>query len=218
VSSSSEIAPARPPRRKLRAWAAGNPGNQAIRTEATEVLTRLAATPLAGEEPVVDVGCGTGWWLERLADAGVVRTRLYGVELDRARVAAARTRAPGATVEHADARKLGWPDASFAAAFLLLVLSSAGDRRSVARVLSETRRVVRPGGLVLIWEPAIVTPGRGTRFIGRGELRAGLGGAEIACEPLTVFPPLARQLDGSAYERLAKVRPLLTHRVLAYRR
>jgi SAM-dependent methyltransferase len=214
VSSSSDAAP----RRKLRAWSASNPGNIAIRSEVASVLLGLSDTQVAGEEPLVDVGCGTGWWLERLADAGVVRTRLHGVERDRARVAAARARVPGATIEHADARALGWPTGGFAAAFLLLVLSSAGDRRAVARVLHETRRVVRPGGLILIWEPAVITPARDTRFISRAEVRACLGNAELACEPVTVLPPLARRLPADAYERAAGFRPLLTHRVLAYRR
>jgi SAM-dependent methyltransferase len=133
-------------------------------------------------------------------------------------VAAARTRVPGATIEHADARALGWPTGGFGAAFLLLVLSSAGDRREVSRVLHETRRVVRPGGLILVWEPAVPTPARGTRLISRGELRASLGSAEVACEPVTLLPPLARVVGRDGYERLSALRPLLTHRVLAYRR
>jgi SAM-dependent methyltransferase len=206
-----------PPRRR-RAWAADNPGNIAIRDEADRVLSRAAAPEIAGDGLLLDVGCGTGWWLERLAQRGVAPARLHGVELDEARVGAAAARVPGAAIRHADGRELPWPDGSFAAAFLLLVLSSAGDRAAVAAILHETRRVVRPDGIVLVWEPAVPTPwNRSTRRIGMREIRAGLGGA-LRSERVTVLPPLARRLGARTAALYPMLSPLRTHRVSASRR
>ena len=49
---------------------AENPGNREIRREVVAAaLERLGDPRMVGE--LADIGCGSGWWLERLTQSGV---------------------------------------------------------------------------------------------------------------------------------------------------
>src|SRR5262249_44695088 len=133
-------------RRKRRAWSPDNPGNVAIREELVAAMLLLAGEEIAGHGALLDIGCGTGWWLERLLREGVAAERLIGVELLAERARAAALRAPGARVERADARQLPVPDASCALVTLFTVLSSMGSASEAAAALREARRGLPPGG------------------------------------------------------------------------
>lgn len=211
--------------RKRRAWAAGNPGNIAIRAELLGAVRELAAAPLRGEGGILDVGCGGGWLLERLAagDADrpreVAEERLHGVDALEPRVEVARRRLPGATIRHADARRLPYPDDEFALLTLLTCLSSLSDREAATETLAEARRVLAPSGLLLVYEPRLPNPlNRATLHVPRRLLRDALG-REQASRRLTGFPPLARRLDRFTprlYPALSRV--AATHRLAAWNR
>jgi len=102
---------------------------------------------------------------------------------------------------------------------LLTVLSSLPAARA-SRVLGETRRVLRPGGLILVYEPRMPNvANRETRLVRRVELeRDSRLEASVA---LTLLPALARrlgQLTPRLYPALAACPALLTHRLSSYRR
>ena len=113
----------------------------------------LAAATLAGVEPgsdVVDVPCGYGRHTIALARAGY---RVVGVDrsqtlLDEAKRRAGHERWP--KFVRADYRELPLPDASADAAVnLFSSLGYLGDEEDV-HVLSEIRRVLRPGGRLVV--------------------------------------------------------------------
>src|SRR5262249_14421015 len=109
--------------RKRRSWAADNPGNAAMRQELLEhVMDRVR--PVLRDGDVLDIGCGTGWWLRALENHGVPSGRLHGVDLLGDRLAAAAQRVPGADLREADARRLPYPNARFRVVILFTVLSS----------------------------------------------------------------------------------------------
>ena len=206
-------------RRKRRAWSAANPGNRAIRGELADRLSALARPALASGGEALDVGCGTGWWLARLASDGVPPERLHGIELLEDRVAAARKRSPDATgsrrcpLSTVRGRALRGGESADGA---VVVPSGA----AVAAVLSEARRVVRPGGLVLVYEPRLPQPfNRRTRTISVQTMESG------RARPLGEHAhgaSMARVLVGALtprlYPRLSGAPMLLTHRLMTWRR
>jgi SAM-dependent methyltransferase len=209
---------ARSPRRR-RAWAADNPGNVAIRGELLSYILRLARAQIESSGPILDLGSGTGWLLRALANAGVSAQRLTGLDVQPSRVAAARQAVPGARVMVADVRRLALPDGEFSLVLMLTLLSSLGSAGAVRQALAEARRVLAPGGLLLCYEPRVPNPlNRRTRLIGDGDLAAA-GIVPHEDTTLTLVPALARRLGRRTperYARLARLRALRTHRLIAY--
>ncbi|MGH2844684.1 MAG: class I SAM-dependent methyltransferase [Thermoleophilaceae bacterium] len=207
-------------RRRRRAWAAENPGNQAIREELLAAVLEEAGAELAGEGAVLDIGCGTGYWLEALRAAGVEPARLTGVDILADRVQAAARRVPGAAVRRADARSLPFEDESFGLVLLFTVLSSLATRAEVHSALAEARRMLRPSGVMLCYELRLPSPfnPRARRISSEDFDAAGIRPRQEG--PLTVLPPLARRLGartGALYPRLARLPLLQSHRLVVYR-
>ena len=100
--------------------------------------------------PVLDAGCGTGGLLAALA-AQRPDLQLFGVEW--AAMAASRAAAKsGARVVRGSVNALPFADASFAAILSADVLCHAAVQPEIA--LAELRRVLRPGGRLLVNMPA----------------------------------------------------------------
>ena len=113
------------------------------------LLARAALTP---GERVLDVACGTG--LVALAAAQSVGNggAVFGVDLSDAMVAAAQQRAltqgaPNAGFARMDAERLDLPDAAFDVVLCALGLMYLPEPE---RALREMRRVLRPGGRVVV--------------------------------------------------------------------
>jgi ubiquinone/menaquinone biosynthesis C-methylase UbiE len=204
--------------RSQRAWSAENAGNMAIRDELVARAMELLGDTLLGAEAVLDAGCGSGWWLERLEHDRRVAAILHGVELLPQRAAAARGRAPAAAIVEADVRALPYEDGAFDVVTLFTVLSSMPRQSDAERAIAECRRVLRPGGALLIWEPRLRNPlNRNTIPITGSLLARALRGTRVQTSNITVLPPLARLLgDRTAawYPRLARMAPLRTHRLV----
>jgi ubiquinone/menaquinone biosynthesis C-methylase UbiE len=181
---------------------------------------RLAAPEIAGSGSILDAGCGNGWWLRALVEAGVAPERLHGIDIQPERVTGAREAVAEAAIAVGDARNLRFPDASFAVVLQLTLLSSLGSHRAIRESLGEGMRVLAPGGLLLIYEPRVPNPlNRHTLIVKDSDLDA--AGVTPRQElSLTVVPGLARRLGGRTqerYERLARLPFLRTHRLISYR-
>ncbi|WP_055586291.1 methyltransferase domain-containing protein [Streptacidiphilus griseoplanus] len=130
-------------------------------------LDRLAASDLGraykermlaelGVRPghtVVDLGCGPGTDLGALAEAATATGRVIGVDRDQAAVDTARTRSadrPTVTVRLGDVHDLPLADGTAERARTDRVLQHVADP---ARALREARRVLRPGGRLVMGEP-----------------------------------------------------------------
>ena len=207
-------------RRKQRAWAADNAGNLALRAELLAKLLDVAGPQLDRDGRVLDAGCGSGYWLEALARSGVAAARLHGVDIRAGRVAPRPGLPDGVELRTADLRELPYPNESFELVLLFTALSSLASGEDVRRALGEARRVLAPGGAVLVYEPRVPNPfNRATRWIRRAELERGLGGP-VAQRPLTPLPPLLR-LAGRRAPRavpaLLRVPLPRTHALWAFR-
>jgi ubiquinone/menaquinone biosynthesis C-methylase UbiE len=166
------------------------------------------------------VGCGSAWFLQALVKRGADPGHLQGVDLLEQRIAEARRRLPDSRFELADARRLPFPEGSFDVVLMLTLLSSLPEASSVASALTEGRRVLAPGGTLLVYEPRVPNPlNRHTLFISRRMLTNGLRDDPEELR-LTLLPPLSRRLGRRTdrlYPRLARIGPLLTHRLSIHR-
>jgi ubiquinone/menaquinone biosynthesis C-methylase UbiE len=111
---------------------------------------------------VLDVGCGTGGWLRETARQYPLIEELVGVDISAQMVAHANAQAKKQTLDHQvkfltmDALRL----LEFPAARFDLVNQRFGmswlQTRDWPKLLSEYKRVCRPGGIIRITEPNIV--------------------------------------------------------------
>ncbi|MGW2426806.1 methyltransferase domain-containing protein [Streptomyces sp. NPDC001709] len=102
---------------------------------------------------VLDLGCGPGTDLEALAQAVTPAGAVVGVDNDRNMVDAARARTAGdavVDVRHADIHDLPMPDHTADRARTDRVLQHVADPLAA---LGEIRRVLRPGGRLVMGEP-----------------------------------------------------------------
>lgn len=138
-------------------------------------LTRwgLSKVEIPETATVLDIGCGGGQTLERLA-ALASRGKAVGIDYSNDSVAVARKRnrpliASGRVeVIHASVSSMPFPDATFDCA---LAVESYYFWPDIAEDLVEVRRVMKPSGQLVI----IAGMYRGSRFDGRNErlIRAG---------------------------------------------
>jgi SAM-dependent methyltransferase len=113
------------------------------------LVDRLLPADLAGEAPVLDVGCGTASLAGRLAERG---QRVIGLDrrpegIERA----ARAGHPNASFVLGDALKLPFRSGVFGGALALDVLEHVDD----ARLVRELARVLAPGAWLLVTVPAV---------------------------------------------------------------
>ena len=110
-----------------------------------QLLDRFAAS-VRDVGPACDIGCGPGHVARYLHERGV---QVCGVDLSPAMVEQARRLTPGVEFRQGDMMALDRPDSAWAgiAAFYSIIHIHRGD---MARALGELRRVLRPGGLLLL--------------------------------------------------------------------
>lgn len=119
-----------------------------------EQILPLAADLLAGRGRVVDLGCGEGQLLRRLAPASV------GLDASPLLLRAAAAAGPGSLLVTGDVTALPFADASFGGAAIVLVLEHVED---VGATIGEVSRVLVPGGRLVVFlnHPLFQAPGAG---------------------------------------------------------
>lgn len=113
----------------------------------TEVVRELLGLPRpGGERPrLLDVGCGDARFLGEVEAA----VEAYGVDVSARALAHGRRMVPGALLVEGSAAALPFPDERFDLVTLLDVIEHVPDGEE-PRVLAEARRVLRPGGRLVI--------------------------------------------------------------------
>ncbi len=111
-----------------------------------ETFLGAAGEHLAGLDPILDVGCGTGLLTTYLAERGADEAELIGVDLSEGMLRACKAR--GGVVAQADMGRLPFRAQAFGAVVSVTVfrIIPTDDRR----VLAEMARVLRPGGRLVL--------------------------------------------------------------------
>ena len=132
-----------------------------------ELRRDFLASELHGGERVLDLGCGDGTFTAVVAQAGA---EPVGVDVAEAAVGRARARHPDLQFQLAPIDgPLPFEDNRFDVLWSSEVIEHVAD---TARWLSEVRRVLKPGGRLLLTTPS------------HGRLRVALHGVEGFSEPL----------------------------------
>lgn len=145
---------------------------------------------------ILDVGCGSGGDLQRIADDfGHLRPSLHGVDLLPDRVELARRVVPTATLRVGSAEKLPYPDGWFDVVLSSTVFSSIIDDGISRALAREMERVLAADGVILCYDVRYPNPWNAhTRAIRSRELRRLFPGSGMRLVPITLLPPLARRL------------------------
>jgi SAM-dependent methyltransferase len=131
---------------------------------------------LAPGKRALEVGCGTGVFLERVARCGAT---IHAVDLSAELLAKARLRLAGVAGVHlfrGNAERMPFPDASFDAVYGSSIL----HHLNLEPALREVLRVLRPGGRIVFTEPNIWNPQIAYMFLIGSRERFGLSPDEMA--------------------------------------
>lgn len=191
------------------------------------ILDSFLVSNLAKGARVLEVGCGTGRLLAELAWHDY---RLHGIDASEGMLAIARERFTAAKaaveLEMADATRMRFNDASFDAAYSILVVNLIPNYR---RMFQEVARILKPGGLFVFNVPNLMSVyalgglyvnmrGRtvGSNSAGHRhshwflprEWQTGLSDSGFSIEEVLGQPPHLRIVDGASPLR-ARGLPLL---------
>ncbi len=116
-------------------------------------LIERHAGPLV-KRRVLDCGCGAGEYVRALLERGA---DAFGVEFDARKIAAGQAHGGelASRIRVGDLEALAFPDASFDLALLNEVLEHVPDETAA---LAELRRVLRPGGRLVVLSPTRLYP------------------------------------------------------------
>jgi ubiquinone/menaquinone biosynthesis C-methylase UbiE len=185
-------------------------------------LRRLRVWPLSGKR-ILDVGCGTGYWLHRLIAWGAQPQRAAGIDLQRDRVGhAARICPRHVGLSCGSALALPFRPASFDLVLQLMVFTSILDRTVRRCVAEEMVRVLAPNGAILWYDFCVPNPRNpDVRPVNAAEIRRLFPGCSVELNRVTLAPPVTRlvaPLSWTLCALLNLVPPLRTHYLGVIRR
>ncbi len=159
------------------------------------LLRRHGIETLAGLR-ILEVGCGGGSLLRTLLHHGADGDRLTGIDIAPAKIAGAGVTLAGASLAVANAAALPYSDSAIDVAFAFTSLTSMLDQREREQSAAETLRVLRPGGLLVVYDFWVNPLNKTTRSLRPNELRALFAGSRVEIERVTLAPPIVRALGG----------------------
>src|SRR5919108_5309266 len=176
-----------------------NPGALSMVQEVERaLLDRLRRYGLSqlGSCEILEIGCGTGYWLREFIKWGATPEHVHGIDLLPARVARARQLSPSAVqISCGSAAELAFPDSTFDIVLQATVFTSILDPNMKRRIAAEMLRVVKPQGLILWYDYHVNNPRNpDVRGVSKTEITRLFPGCTIHLRRLTLLPPLTRRL------------------------
>lgn len=175
------------------------------------------------QKKILDVGCGTGFWLRQFVQWGANPKNLVGIDLLPERIdRGGELCASGVTLRCGDASHLDFEDHAFDVVLQFTVFSSVLDQATRTNLADQIRRVMKPSG-ILLWLDFFVSNPKNpdVRGVTRREIRQLFPGCTVDLERVILAPPLARliaPLSQPLCRLLSAVKPLCTYYVGIIRR
>jgi ubiquinone/menaquinone biosynthesis C-methylase UbiE len=199
-------------------YAPWNPGEIFMTAERKRVAAKLLKSadrfPRTGDR-CLEVGYGKLGWLADMISWGIPEPDLAGIELDGKRANKAKRSLPAADLRVGDASDLPWDDESFDFIILSTVLSSIHDREVRGRISREVERVLKPNGVLMIYDAAVGNPQNPNLLpIKPRALRELFDGFCCTFRTVTLAPPISRFLAQRSWvlaEVLSSLKILNTH-------
>ena len=160
-----------------------------------DLLRNQGITSLS-QKKVLEIGCGTGFWLRQFINWGAQPQNITGVDLLPDRVSQAKELCPkGMQINTGRATKLQMEDAQFDLVLQSLVFSSMLDQAMKEQTATEMLRVLKIDGAILWYDFHYNNPSNpDVRGIKKKEIYHLFPGCHITLWKITLAPPLSRSL------------------------
>ena len=183
--------------------------------ELLSMLSRYGVGSLEGKR-VLEIGCGTGYWLRAFLQWGALPENVFGIDLLPERIEQAQKLCPyGVHLECGNATALTFPEASFDLVLQFTVFTSILDLAMRQCIATEMLRVLKPGGLVLWYDFFVDNPRNpDVRGVRKSEIHKLFPGCQIHLRHITLAPPIGRlvgRYSPLAYMLLSRSKILCTH-------
>lgn len=142
-----------------------------------------AIPQLSYNTPILDIGCGTGAWLERLAKQGF--SCLYGIDQDVAQFQTSKATCSQANLDYDD---LGLGKQEFG---LITAIEVIEHLENPGRLFYHVTKHLAPDGYLLITTPNIHSVGCRLRFLVTGNLKS----FDTKGDPTHIYPVLLTSLN-----------------------
>jgi SAM-dependent methyltransferase len=164
---------------------------------------------------ILDVGCGSGGNLRRLADFGAEPSKCFGVDLFRDSLVGGRALNPNISFIEGTGATLPFADCEFDLVFQFTMLTSVLDPELRRAIVSEIFRALRPGGYFIWYDCAFSNPQNpNVRGAGCREIQQLLSQFRLEFQKITLAPPVGRRavkLSPALYRALATIPLLRSH-------
>lgn len=186
------------------------------------LLERYGLLPLETKK-ILEIGCGSGFWLREFVKWGARPENIFGVDLLPGRIAEARILCPeGVSLWCGSASRLEYPDDTFDLVLQSTVFTSILDARLKEQIAREMLRVLKCEAAI-IWYDFFVNNPRNPDVCGirKRELRELFPDCDLRFKRITLAPPLARLLAPRSWYLcclLTELRVFNTHYLALIRR
>jgi len=179
------------------------------------LLRRRGFEPLA-EKTILEVGCGTGYWLREFINWGAQPKNVVGVDLVPEYVVTAKKLCPeDVRIQCGSAADLAFPNNTFDLVLQSTVFTSILDSGMKQRIASEMLRVLQKNGVIVWYDYHVNNPWNpDVQGVKKREIYSLFRGCQIDLHRITLAPPLARRIAPRSWllaSLLERIPLLCTH-------
>jgi len=169
-----------------------------IQSREREILRLLRKKNIESlaEKKILEIGCGTGYWIRQFINWGARPQNITGIDLLPDRVTEARKLVSDSVrIECGSAADLNLPDAAFDLVLQSTVFSSVLDLPMKQQIAAEMLRVLKCDGVILWYDFHMNNPRNpDVRGVKKIEIRQLFPDCQIQLHRITLAPPLVRIL------------------------